>query len=179
MTKVSVFENFLSPDDLFNVKELSNEIYYSPDHCKSTNAGWTKAVIGNSFPVVCCKIEDEKLLEVLQKKIDETANVSVRWHGRGEYEIKSASFFYWTEFSYIPWHDDAGHDAAMTIYLSGHDENDGGYFMYKRQEEIVAIPPVMNRAILQVEGVPHSTTALNSRSPIRKTIQIFLQKKTK
>ncbi len=170
MTKVSVFENFLSPDDLFNVKELSNEIYYSPDHCKSTNAGWTKAVIGNSFPVVCCKIEDEKLLEVLQKKIDETAN---------EYEIKSASFFYWTEFSYIPWHDDAGHDAAMTIYLSGHDENDGGYFMYKRQEEIVAIPPVMNRAILQVEGVPHSTTALNSRSPIRKTIQIFLQKKTK
>ena len=166
--EVAVFENFLSYDDLFDIKQLSAEIYCSPEYIKSTNAGWTKAVRGNSFPVICCKIEDEKLLEVIQKRIDETA---------GEYKIKSASFFYWTEFSYIPWHDDAGHDAAMTIYLSDHDENDGGYFMYKKQEEIIAIPPVMNRAIFQAEGVSHSTTALNSRSPIRKTIQIFLQKK--
>ena len=172
---VEVIEEFLDVDDLFEIKKLSSDIYYGPEHCKRTNASWSKAVVGNSFPVICCQIEDENLLEVLQKKINANFN---------GYKIKTASFFYWTEFSYIPWHDDAGHDAAMTIYLSEHHMNDGGYFMHKKmvhtengpQEEIVAIPPKINRAIFQAQGVQHATTAVNAKSPLRKTIQIFLDK---
>ena len=172
---IEVIEEFLDVDDLFEIKRLSSDIYYGPEHCKRTNASWSSAVVGNSFPVVCALIEDEELLEVLQKKI--TANFK-------KYKIKAASFYYWTEFSYIPWHDDASHDAAITIYLSDHHENDGGYFMYKKmvhtengpQEEIVAIPPKINRAIFQAQGVQHATTAVNAKSSLRKTIQIFLDK---
>ena len=44
------------------------------------------------------------------------------------------------------------------------------------QEEIVAIPPKINRAIFQAQGVQHATTAVNAKSSLRKTIQIFLDK---
>ena len=117
----------------------------------------------------------KNLLEVLQKKI--TANFN-------GYKIKAASFYYWTEFSYIPWHDDASHDAAITIYLSEHHENDGGYFMYKKmvhtengpKPEIVAIPPKINRAIFQAQGVQHATTAVNAKSHYGKQFRFFLTK---
>ena len=111
-------------------------------------------------------IEDENLLEVLHKKIN--ANFK---------DIKSkCKFFYWTEFSYILKHDDdASHDAAMTIYLSEHHMNDGGYFMHKKmvhtkngpQEDIIAIPPKINRAIFQAQGVQHATTAVNAKSQLQ------------
>ena len=67
---VEVIEDFLDADDLFEIQKLSTDIYYGPEHCKRTNASWSKAVVGNSFPVICCQIEDENLLEVLHKKIN-------------------------------------------------------------------------------------------------------------
>ena len=96
-----------------------------------------------------CQIEDENLLEVLQKKIN--ANFK-------KYKIKTQVFTI-GQNSVIYLNDDAGHDAAMTIYLSEHHMNDGGYFMHKKmvhtengpQEEIVAIPPKINRAIFQAQ----------------------------
>ena len=53
---IEVIEEFLDVDDLFEIKKLSSDIYYGPEHCKRTNASWSSAVVGNSFPVVCALI---------------------------------------------------------------------------------------------------------------------------
>lgn len=160
---ITVFEDFLTQDDLFNLVSLSNEIYTSGEYVLRTNASWTSEILGNSFPIINYKIEDTEILEMLQNKLT-------------TYKIKSASFFYFTEHSFIPWHNDAGHDAALTIYLSSHDENDGGYFLYKEEDELRAIAPKLNRAVLQENSVRHATTAVHSRANLRKTLQIFYEK---
>lgn len=160
---ITVIEDFLPADDVFKLASLSSKIYTSGDYVLRTNASWTSDILGNSFPIINYKIEDEDILEMLQKTFT-------------RYEIKSASFFYFTEHSFIPWHSDAGHAAAMTIYLSSPDENDGGYFLYKEEENIRAIAPKINRAILQENSVRHATTAVHSRANLRKTVQIFYKK---
>ena len=160
---ITIIEEFLSADDLFKLISLSSKIYTSGDYVLRTNASWTTEILGNSFPIINYKIEDTEILEMLQNKFT-------------RYEIKSASFFYFTEHSFIPWHDDGGHDAAMTIYLSSHDENDGGYFLYKEEDELRAIAPKQNRAVLQENSVRHATTAVHSRASLRKTLQIFCKK---
>lgn len=160
---ITIFEDFLEPDDLFNLVTLSNKVYTSGDYVLRTNASWTPEILGNSFPIINYKIEDEEILEMLQKKIT-------------SYKIKSASFFYFTEHSFIPWHSDGGHDAALTIYLSSHNENNGGYFLYKEEDELRAVAPKQNRAVLQENSVRHATTAVHSRAELRKTLQIFYEK---
>lgn len=161
---ITIFEEFLSADDLFKLVSLSSKIYTSGDYVLRTNASWTSDILGNSFPIINYKIEDEEILEMLQKKIT-------------SYKIKSASFFYFTEHSFIPWHSDGGHDAALTIYLSSHNENDGGYFLYEISEGIFnAVAPKQNRAVLQENSVRHATTAVHSRAELRKTLQIFYEK---
>ena len=160
---ITIVEDFLEPDDLFNLVSLSSKVYTSGDYVLRTNASWTSDILGNSFPIINYKIEDEEILEMLQKKLT-------------TYKIKSASFFYFTEHSFIPWHSDGAHAAAMTIYLSSHDENDGGYFLYKEEENIHAIAPKQNRAVLQENSVRHATTAVHPRASLRKTLQIFYEK---
>ena len=160
---ITIYEDFLTQDNLFNLVSLSNEIYTSGEYVLRTNASWTSEILGNSFPIINYKIEDTEILEMLQNKLT-------------TYKIKSASFFYFTEHSFIPWHNDAGHGAALTIYLSSHDENNGGYFLYKEEDELRAIAPKLNRAVLQENSVRHATTAVHSRANLRKTLQIFYEK---
>ena len=61
--------------------------------------------------------------------------------------------------------------------------NDGGYFMHKKMvhtkngpRRYYSNPPKVNRAIFQAQGVQHATTAVNAKSQLRQTIQIFLDK---
>ena len=42
---IEIIEEFLDVDDLFEIKRLSSDIYYGPEHCKRTNASWSKAVV--------------------------------------------------------------------------------------------------------------------------------------
>jgi len=168
MTKISVIENFLEPDLFFHATTLSNEIYNSSDGSLKSNASWNADVVRTSHTVLVHMISDDKLMNYLQKRIEEEF---------GDYDI-TPMFYYWTQMSYIPWHNDGGHHAAMTIYLSDHEENDGGYFMYEKSDgTIEAIQPKYNRAIFQSDKVRHSVTSVNLGAPVRRTIQIFMKKR--
>ena len=161
---ITVTDDFLEPDFFFNVNVLSKQIYTSADCELKTNASWNNNVVLTSNTVLIHEIQDIDTLKTLQQQFEEY--------------IITPSFFYWTQMSYIPWHDDGGHHAAMTIYLSDHEENDGGYFMYEKSDgTIEAIQPKSNRAIFQSNGVRHSVTSVSLGAPIRRTIQIFMKKR--
>jgi len=161
---IQVVENFLNPDLFFELNVKSKQIYASPNGTLKSNASWNPNVVNTSHSVLVHEIEDLNVLEPLQQTLD-------------EYTI-TPCFYYWTQMSYIPWHNDGGHDAAMTIYLSDHDENDGGYFMYEKDDgTIEAVAPKPNRAIFQADGVRHSVTSVNLGVPVRRTIQIFMKKR--
>jgi len=162
---IKFYNEFLSPDALFYARRLSTEIYYSPDCNLKTNAAWDDGLILSSFPIISHVIQDETLIQILDMHLknifpDVTYN---------------ACFHYFTQFSFIPWHDDTTHDAAMTIYLNDVDENSGGYFMYKEDGEIKAIQPKTNLAIFN-KDVEHCTSAVHANSKLRQSIQIFFKK---
>lgn len=165
---IQVIENFLEPDLFFNATTLSNEIYNSTDSNLKSNASWDSNVVRTSHIVLVHMISDDELMNHLQKRIEEEF---------GDYDI-TPMFYYWTQFSYIPWHNDGNHSAALTIYLDDQDKDDGGYFMYEKTDgKIEAIAPKRNRAIFQSDGVKHSVTSVNLGAPVRRTIQIFMKKR--
>ena len=100
--------------------------------------------------------------------------------------------YFWTRYSYIPWHNDRTYDGAITIYMNKEWKPDfGGYFMYAENSNdvikhnddyievrnIKAIIPKKNLAVLQTEQTHHCTTPVNFFGDLRVTIQTFLKNK--
>lgn len=166
---IKFYDEFLKPDDFFYAKELSNYLYFSGECVLKTNASWSPKVLGNSFPIMSHVIGDEKMLEILRKRIDTEFGPDIKF---------TAQFYYYTQFSYIPWHDDVVYDGAMTIYMTDTDYDDGGYFMYEDGDEIKAIRPMMNMAIYN-KDVHHCVTSMIQAQRLRQTIQIFFKKTEK
>jgi len=165
---IILIDNFLEPDTFFRATSLSNEIYTSTECTLKSNASWDSDVVRTSHTVLVHEISDDKLVNYLQTRVEEEF---------GHYDI-TPMFYYWTQFSYIPWHNDGNHSAALTIYLNEQDADDGGYFMYEKSDDTIeAIQPQPNRAIFQEGGVRHSVTSVNLGAPVRRTIQIFMRKR--
>jgi Rps23 Pro-64 3,4-dihydroxylase Tpa1-like proline 4-hydroxylase len=82
--------------------------------------------------------------------------------------------YFWTKLSYIPWHDDTQADSALTIYLNDYwDQDWGGYFMFKLNNEIKAIKPDRNLGVIQTGNVSHSVSTVNLDADLRITLQAF------
>ena len=110
---------------------------------------------------------------MVNEQIIQHINDKVKQH-IGDYKTESV-YQYWPAGSYIAWHGDGSHKAALTIYLSEHDNNDGGYFMYDDGKGIKAIKPKPNWAVFVTGGIYHCVTTINQGSPIRRTIQVWLR----
>ena len=83
----------------------------------------------------------------------------------------------WIKGSYIPWHDDGGHEYGMTIYMNETWDRDwGGYFAYEDGDEIKCIKPEFNKLALIKAPVTHTVFVPSSAAPTRETIQIFVLK---
>ena len=167
MSNVIKFDNFLDKSLYLKMRSYSHDMYHSGEHVLKTHKCWNNTVVLDSFPVLIYRIPDE---EKVMKDLTTTINQKTGMN----YSV-CAGFYYWTRFSYIPWHEDSHLDAAMTIYLNDKwTENNGGYLMYEDGDEIKAILPQKNRAIWQRNGVRHSTSAVNYDGDIRYTIQCWL-----
>jgi hypothetical protein len=80
-------------------------------------------------------------------------------------------------YSYIPWHDDFIHGFSVTIYLNEVWSNDwGGCFLYEDGDDIKAIYPKYNTAILFKPPLMHCTVMPTINAPLRKSLQIFFKK---
>ena len=83
-------------------------------------------------------------------------------------------------YSFIPWHDDGNHAFSVTVYLNQVWDRDwAGYFMYERNgsEDIAAILPSFNRAVLFRTPLLHSVSMPNVNAPLRCTLQVFFKEK--
>ena len=179
MQFVNTFENFLSEELYEESIKTARHLINSPSMCFATHKWWDEYIVRDSFPVLLHSINKEsdffgRLKSEILEKIDPVFN---------EYKQKydddiEVMFYYWTRFSYIPWHDDANYQSALTIYLNEQWDLDwGGLFMYRKENEpIIAIPPDRNTAVMQFGGVMHSTTPVNYDGQLRITLQVFFNK---
>ena len=159
---ITQFESFLDIEMLSKAQSITSN--YKGPYLR-TNQSWHKDLIKQSTPVLIASVDDQDIINEIDLQVKNKI---------GNFETTPV-FMFWTPGSYIPWHDDGLHHGAVTIYLSSHHEDDGGYFMYKQDNKIFAIKPEINNAVLQEGNTPHCVTTINTGSKIRRTIQVWLK----
>lgn len=137
-----------------------------------TNNWWDKKIVKDSFPVLIHGIhKNSELFFKTKQQIENKTELSVN-------DDNDIMIYYWTRFSYIPWHKDHSYAGALTVYLNEEWHEDwGGYFLYEKNDnDIRAVMPKRNLGILQQGGVNHSTTPVHYDGNLRISIQVFLHK---
>jgi len=177
---ITKIENFL-PEQLFkSCQNISDDLLTRNANSFTTNLKyWEDEIVKDSFPVLVHFINRESdLYSVLKNGIENKT---------GYYVPNTAEimFYYWTRYSYIPWHNDGIHDYTLTIYLNeSWDKNFGGMFLYSdattveeiQNNDVKGIFPKRNLGVLQKGGTFHCTTPVHYNGNMRKTIQVFLSK---
>jgi hypothetical protein len=178
---IEKIENFLSEETYEWCNNTSNEILtlgsndsvpISAMHIFNTHHFWDKNIVKDSFPVLIHFIDRQsELYFTLKEEIEEKTNCFIK-------KQANIMFYYWTRFSYIPWHNDGLHDFALTIHLNEKwDENYGGWFLYEENGGVSAILPKRNMGVFQKGGIRHCTTPVHYDGNLRRTIQVFLSAK--
>jgi Rps23 Pro-64 3,4-dihydroxylase Tpa1-like proline 4-hydroxylase len=162
------YNDFLSNNLFDEVQTFAEDIIRSPEpYYGRTNTCWPEDVVRQSTPVIIIDISnDSPIHSRLKSEIDTKTGL----------EVNKLMVYFWTKLSYIPWHNDAHMDAALTIYLNDYwDQDWGGYFMYKMNNEIKAIKPERNLGIVQTGHISHSVSTVNLDAPSRITLQVFFK----
>jgi hypothetical protein len=169
MSNFKLFPSFLQEDVYANSLNSAKHVYSTGENVFYSNKCWGYGIVKDSFPVLIHKINDNNRLHTdLKQCIEDKTSMYVN---------RPLMFYYWTRFSYIPWHVDLEYDGALTIFLNEDWHEDfGGYFLYKEEKEIKAIVPQRNLATFQSNGLEHCTTPVNYDGEVRMTIQVFLHK---
>jgi hypothetical protein len=162
---VEVFNNTLSEN---LIKEVKDHIRSLEVH-RSNYTSWNSNIINNSSPVLVFDIENTLKTKILNE-LKSIINAN-------DYSTIGVMYYYWTKFSYIPWHeDDASGKSAITIYMNEYwDANWGGYFAYETNNKIECIKPAYNTAVKIETPLRHTVFNVSIDAPIRETIQIFIK----
>lgn len=167
--KLTRYEDFFTEDLYLELIGTAKTLLRQNSHNFITNAWWDPEIVKDSFPVLIHSIyKDSELFRLCREQIEKKTNLLVKDH-----EIM---IYYWTRFSYIPWHEDKTYGGALTVYLNEEWHEDfGGYFLYEDKKDIKAILPKRNFGLLQQGGIRHSTTPVHINGGMRITIQVFLE----
>jgi hypothetical protein len=168
---VTKYENFL-PEDLYTETfNYSASLLTKREHCMFTHGYWDNDIIKDSFPVLIHDIDpDMDLCSNLKQVIEYKCNMNI--------STSDLMLYYWTRYSYIPWHSDAKWRGGLTIYLNQHWHPDhGGYFLYQERldQDIIAILPKRNLGVMQLDQTPHATTPVTFDGGVRLTLQVFFR----
>ena len=168
------YDGFLSEDLYVETIQTARHLLTLGNNLFATNQWWNTHIVKDSAPVFVHNVNRESELNAnLRKTIEQKCQSKVP----GNYGIGNVMIYYWTRYSYIPWHTDKDYFGAITVYLNEEWQEDfGGYFLYRDKKDIKAIIPKRNSAVLQYGGVNHCTTAVNFDGNMRITIQAFLHK---
>ena len=146
---------------LYSIKTLN-----STDMTFKTNHSWDQNVVNDSAVVLIHVLTQETELYI---RITETIQNKL-----GIHNVKLIQFYYWLQGSHIPWHDDSCHNGAITIYLNKNwNEDWGGIFLFKDENDITGLYPKPNMAVHLTSGIKHSVSPTTNNSDIRFTIQVF------
>ena len=166
---VKCYDNFLSNLMAQEAADYAENKYFGGDHIFKSNACWNRNIVMDSFPVLIHTLDTEhQLFKDLKKQICSKVDI----------DINEILFYYWTRFSYIPWHNDSHVEKAMTIYLNREWNPDwGGFFCWEDKEDYKMVIPKHNRAVYNDDHTLHCTTPVNYNGGVRLTIQIFEKRK--
>lgn len=180
---IQTFEEFLDESVYDELEKLSFDILQHGGNNFTTNRHWSFDILKDSAPVLIHNVNHTSLIYLKIKKTIEQ---------KTEMRLKNNNImlYFWTRYSYIPWHNDQTYEGAITVYLNRKWHPDyGGYFLYSDSlstemvkdysviPNIKAIIPRKNLAVLQTEQVHHCTTPVNFMGDLRITIQAFLEYK--
>lgn len=181
---IKIIDDFL-PTAVFEIARKESEELHKNGKGFWTNQGWPSHLIQHSTAVLVTDVQNDLINAVIRKEIRKIVgdiglkNFSVDNNANN----KTALYQIWTPGSYIPWHNDvvstADKEFSLTIYLSEHGMDDGGYYMYDDGKGIKAVKPKPNRAILTTGGIHHCVTTVNTGAPARRTIQMWFNSQTK
>lgn len=172
---ITKFDNFFTEDTLNLIDEKIKSIYNTSKErpmFSSSISHWDDYLKGSSTPILryVLSTDDLELMDILKKEIQ----------NKIPYYVNNVIIHICPKLSYIPWHNDSGHTAALTVYINKNwDPNWGGYFMYKDNDDIKALKPERNCAILQKGGLSHCVSTTNIDADYRVSIQCFLQTEKK
>ncbi len=169
--KLTKYDEFFTEELYEELINTAKSLLRQGGNTFGTNAWWSPDIVKDSFPVLIHGIyKDSELFAKVREQIEKKTKLAVKDH--------DIMIYYWTRFSYIPWHEDQNYEGALTVYLNEEWQPDwGGYFLYEdNKQEIRAILPKRNFGLLQQGGIRHSTTPVNFDGGMRISIQVFLEK---
>lgn len=133
-----------------------------------TNASWGEEVRRASH-VVLVREYEARIAELIRAQLAQTGVID----GKGHWRVMG---YAWTQLAYIPWHNDANHPEAATVYLNASWDPDwGGLFLWRDDEGAIhAHEPQFNSAVRNSAAVQHATTPVMLDAPEpRFTLQLF------
>jgi len=163
---IRIHSLFLQEDLFIECQKYSWEIFNDKKLLRTNYSFWEENIIKDSKVVYIYPLLEN---HEIYKKIKETIQIKLKVD-----KIKGIMFYYWSQNSHIPWHNDAEYIGGITIYLNNTwDKDSGGLFLFENNEIIQGIYPERNLCIQQEGNVYHSVCTTTTQSEIRSTIQIF------
>jgi hypothetical protein len=167
--ELKVIENFFQKNEIRFIKKYAEDIFESKEILRSSKKEWQKGLNDSSNEILIYSINqiiDSEIHNIISLKIEKEFGMN----------IGGMSFFFYTNQSNIDWHNDAGWAGAATIYLNEKwDKEDGGFFIYKKDEKFGIELPEFNKCIFQKNRVEHATTLTSKNAPVRKILQVFFK----
>lgn len=169
---INKYKDFFSAETLGLIDQKVESLFNKEEEkplFSSSISHWEKNLTDGSVPILryVLQNEDVELSQIIRKEIEQKI----------PYYVNGILIHICPRLSFIPWHDDGLHTAALTVYLNKKwNPNWGGYFMYSENDgEIKAIFPERNLGILQKGGVLHSVSGITMNAGYRISIQCFLK----
>ena len=164
---VEFFDNVFEPDFCnFLLRDSQAKLASGREFTRS-NYQWAGVIVRASQPVLV-RDYDPALAAIILGQLIKRGVVN-----NSDFVVMN---YAWSRLSYIPWHNDAMHELAITVYLNDTwDQDWGGVFLYKDETAgIRGYAPKFNTCVKNAGHVLHSTTMITTDAGApRLTLQLF------
>jgi len=169
---ILVEDNFLSQKLIDSIATEIKTKIQSSEAVWATSHSWEGIVVEGANSANMSLVSDNTHKELRKQFVNLNPFYS---------DLKFEAFIYlWNRNSMLDWHDDAGYIASGTIYLNQHwDSADGGLFLYKEDDKILAQEPKFNRLILNDNRQHPTQHSVSAITPWAKQTRVTIQARFK
>ena len=163
MQNVTKYKNFLSEEIYVRLKEI---VQNKKNQFIMVSLADSNSVNSNSI-----------MRYGLENDFELKKQIQIEIESKIPYFVKNMHINLIPNLSFIDWHRDSHCIAALTVYLNEKwNDNWGGYLIYEENDELKAIKPEKNLAIIQKTPLNHSVSMVNIGADYRISLQMFLHK---
>lgn len=163
MQNVTKYKNFLSEEIYVRLKEI---VQNKKNQFIMVSLADSNSVNSNSI-----------MRYGLENDFELKKQIQIEIESKIPYFVKNMHINLIPNLSFIDWHRDSHCIAALTVYLNEKwNDNWGGYLIYEENDELKAIKPEKNLAIIQKTPLNHLVSMVNIGADYRISLQMFLHK---